>query len=94
MEGPTPIASYTRIYDGITSVLHRDHPQLVFSAMCWAGIDPASTEYFMNVSNHAAGTSWPPAYVTFHIYMGPGDMFGGVPSVGDSAGPVAQVNLR
>ena len=24
----------------------------------------------MNVSNHAAGTPWPPAYVTFHIYMG------------------------
>ena len=63
---------YTQIYDGVTTVLHRDHPTLQFAAMCWAGIpDSATIHHFMDRSNHDAAAPWPPAFVTFHIYEGP-----------------------
>jgi hypothetical protein len=72
---PSMVAEYTRIYDGITSVMHRDHPTLQYAAMCWAGIpDNGLIQYFMNESNHDAAAPWPPAFVTFHIYDGPGAM--------------------
>ena len=72
---PSMVAEYTTIYDGITSVMHRDHPTLQYAAMCWAGIpDNGLIQYFMNESNHDAAAPWPPAFVTFHIYDGPGAM--------------------
>jgi hypothetical protein len=73
---PSPIATYTKIYDGVTSVLHRDHPQLTFAAMCWGGTQVSDFQYFFDRSNHNSTAPWPPAFVTFHIYSSPSDMFG------------------
>ena len=47
---------YTDIYDGIVTVLHRDHPQLQFTGLVLAMPDCADAEiwlrYFLNASNH------------------------------------------
>lgn len=47
---------YTEIYDGIVTVLKRDHPQLEFTALVIAFPDCAGAEvwfrYFLNASNH------------------------------------------
>ena len=55
---PSTIATYTAIYDGITSVLHTDHPALQFAAMCWAHTTVADFAYFFNQSNHAVTAPW------------------------------------
>ena len=48
--------AYTRIYDGIVTVLHRDHPELQFTGLVLAWPDCAGSEqwfrYFLNASNH------------------------------------------
>jgi hypothetical protein len=69
---------YSRIYDGVTTVLHREFPALSFAAMCWTSFAPADFEFFLNRSNHASSAPWPPTYVTFHMYAAPWNMFGGV----------------
>lgn len=72
----SPVEIYTRVYDGVTSVIQRDHPQMKFAAMCWASFDVlADFEYFLTRGNHAAGTPWPPAYLTFHIYSNPLNLY-------------------
>ena len=38
--------------------------------MCWTGTAPEHFEYFLNQSNHRAGTPWPPAFLTYHMYGG------------------------
>ena len=47
---------YTAIYDGIVTVLHRDHPQLQFTGLVLAWPDCAGSEqwfrHFLNASNH------------------------------------------
>ena len=69
---PGFIETYTQVYDGITTVLHRDHPALQFVALCYGGIPTLPVlQYFMNDSNHASAAlqaNWPPAFLTFHIY--------------------------
>jgi hypothetical protein len=65
------IQTYTQVYDGITTVLHRDHPEMQFVAMCYGGIPSVPVlEYFLNESNHAPAAlkaNWPPAFLTYHI---------------------------
>eukprot|EP00729_Bicosta_minor_P021470 gene21470-25118_t len=51
---PSTVATYTKIYDGITTILHADHPSLQFAAMCWAYTTPSDFEYFFNKANHDA----------------------------------------
>jgi hypothetical protein len=71
-QAPSFIETYTRAYDGITTVLHRDHPELNFVAMCYGGIPTLPVlQYFLNESHHSAEAlkaNWPPAFLTFHIY--------------------------
>jgi hypothetical protein len=90
---PGAVVDYTRVYDGITRVLHRDHPSLRFAAMCWGGIPVQEVQYFMNASNHdpvvVQGSAWPPAFLTFHIYNGPGTKYGLAAPPGLSATTVA-----
>jgi hypothetical protein len=86
---PSAIATYTRVYDGITTVLYQHHPHLQFAAMCWAGITLSDFAYFFNQSNHHKNAPWPPAYVTFHIYASPAQMFG--PSLTGSLTAAAEV---
>jgi hypothetical protein len=47
---------YTEIYDGIVTVLKKDHPQLLFTGLVLAMPDCANTDiwfdYFLNASNH------------------------------------------
>jgi len=47
---------YTQYYDGIVTVLKRDHPQLLFTGLVLAMPDCANTDiwfdYFLNASNH------------------------------------------
>eukprot|EP01052_Picozoa_sp_SAG31_P027035 SAG31_NODE_2497_length_5598_cov_3.904710_5_plen_452_part_00 len=78
---------YTQLYDGIVSVLSRDHPELNITALCLAqggGKDSQGSNeamiydddwftYFFNASNHKLGIK-PPAYVTYHFYAIPGAM--------------------
>ena len=71
LRNTSTIAAYTRLYDGVTSVLHRDHPTLQFAAMCWGGIPVQEVKYFMDKANHDDEAPWPPAFLTFHIYEGP-----------------------
>ena len=56
--------------------MHRDHPALQFVAMCYAGVPSGpQLQYFLNAPNHAPAAlqaNWPPTYLTFHIYEGPG----------------------
>ena len=53
---PLCARKYTEIYDGIVTVLHRDHPQLQFTGLVTAWPDCAGSEawfrYFLNASNH------------------------------------------
>ena len=53
---PTCVKRYTDIYDGIVTVLHRDHPDLQFTGLVLAFPDCAGSEewfrYFLNASNH------------------------------------------
>jgi hypothetical protein len=76
-----PYAYYTQLYDGIVSVLAKDHPELAISALCLAqGVRGTELKtavyndnwfsYFFNASNHKAGIA-PPAYVTYHFYAIP-----------------------
>jgi hypothetical protein len=71
-QSPGFINTYTNAYDGITTVLHRDHPDLQFVALCYGGIPTVPVlQYFFNESNHspeALKANWPPAFLTFHIY--------------------------
>eukprot|EP00931_Biecheleriopsis_adriatica_P091242 TRINITY_DN65140_c0_g1_i1.p1 TRINITY_DN65140_c0_g1~~TRINITY_DN65140_c0_g1_i1.p1 ORF type:complete len:572 (+),score=69.34 TRINITY_DN65140_c0_g1_i1:76-1716(+) len=50
------VRKYTEIYDGIVTVLKRDHPQLQFTGLVLAFPDCAGSEtwfrYFLNASNH------------------------------------------
>ena len=63
-------AEYTRVYDGITSVMHRDHPHLQFAALSWCGTPSDETvRYFMNRSHHDPAAPWPPAYITCEAPM-------------------------
>lgn len=55
---PSTVATYTKIYDGITTILHADHPSLQFAAMCWAYTTPSDFEYFFNKANHDAAAPW------------------------------------
>ena len=47
---------YTEIFDGIVTVLKRDHPQLLFTGLVLAMPDCSNTDtwfdYFLNASNH------------------------------------------
>lgn len=71
------VQTYAMVYDGITTVLHRDHPHLQFASMSWLGVvSPSDLEYFLDRSNHLETAPWPPALLTFHIYVGTGNMFG------------------
>jgi hypothetical protein len=71
---PSTVATYTKLYDGITSVIKRDHPTIEFAAMAWTGIWRSATvddfRYFYNRSNHEPMAPWPPALATFHGYTG------------------------
>ena len=53
---PLCAEKYTSIYDGIVTVLHRDHPELHFTGLVTAWPDCAGSEawfrYFLNASNH------------------------------------------
>ena len=53
---PLCAEKYTSIYDGIVTVLHRDHPELQFTGLVTAWPDCAGSEtwfrYFLNASNH------------------------------------------
>lgn len=70
--GLKAMAVYTKVYDGITTVLKKDHPLLEFVAMSWAGIpSKEAVSYFMNPANHARSAPWPPAVLSFHIYQSP-----------------------
>ena len=56
LAAPQCARKYTEIYDGIVTVLHRDHPQLQFTGLVTAWPDCAGSEawfsYFLNASNH------------------------------------------
>jgi hypothetical protein len=47
---------YTQIYDGIVTVIHRDHPEIQFTGLALAWPDCAGSEqwfrFFLNASNH------------------------------------------
>ena len=75
---------YTKVYDGIVSVLNKDHPQIAITALCLAqGGDKTAAganifaddwfNYFFNSSNHQAGIK-PPDFVTYHFYAIPGSL--------------------
>ena len=61
-------ARYTAIYDGIVTVLHRDHPQLQFTGLVLAWPDCAGSEqwfrFFLNASNHRS-----PVRENFDVYV-------------------------
>ena len=47
------VIDYTRMYDGITTVLSRDHPTLQFAAMSWAGVpNNGVVQYYWNFSGN------------------------------------------
>ena len=94
---------YTQLYDGIVSVLSRDHPELAITALCLAqggGKDSQGANeakifdddwftYFFNASNHKPGIK-PPAFVTYHFYAIPGALPSFDPWVGLNAKTVRQ----
>ena len=61
---------YTKLYDGIVSVLQVDHPELDLHALSMSKVDTVWVDYFFNASNHAPGTK-PPQYMTYHFYARP-----------------------
>ena len=61
---------YTKLYDGIVSVLQINHPEIDLHALSMSSISDVWVDYFFNASNHAVGTK-PPAYMTYHFYAVP-----------------------
>ena len=51
------VQEYTRLYDGIVSVLQREHPEFDLHALSMSSIDDVWVDYFFNGSNHAEGAS-------------------------------------
>ena len=61
---------YTKLYDGIVSVLQVDHPELDLHVLSMSRVDTLWVNYFFNVSNHVAGTKLS-QYITYHFYTRP-----------------------
>ena len=64
---------YIQIYDGVTAVVRKNHPNIKFVGMCHSGRgddqDGVVWRTFLNQSEHREGTPWPPDAVSFHMYI-------------------------
>ncbi len=65
------VQTYTRLYDAITSAVHKvsPHTRFVGLALAAPGNDLAWFKYFLNPRNHAPGT--PLQMISYHFYASP-----------------------
>ncbi len=70
-EHHTNVQTYTRLYDAITSAIHKVSPHTRFVAMALGapGNDLPWFKYFLNPRNHAPGT--PLQMISYHFYATP-----------------------
>ena len=70
-----PVANtrrYISLYDGVASVVRKNHPTIKFVGNCLAGRGDQDNgvvwRTFLNQSEHRPGTPWPPEAVSWHMY--------------------------
>ena len=65
---------YIQLYDQVSTIVRARHPKQKFVGNCLSGRgDSVVWGTFLNRSEHAPGTPWPPDAVSYHLYIGGGD---------------------
>lgn len=68
-ENHITVQQYTRIYDAVTTAIHKVDPHVQFFGPEVSGAEISWAKYFLNPKNHAPGALLPIEYFSFHNYV-------------------------